>query len=196
MTLTALPLTDADVALDPVWLSIEDAAALFGALRTEIAWENHRIRLFGREHAVPRLSSWIGDPDAHYRYSGTDFAPRPWPAALVPIRDRLARETGVEFNSALANRYRDGRDAMGWHSDDERELGPAPMIASLSLGGTRRFVLKHRTTPALKLALELPPGSLLLMAGETQRHYRHSLPRTARAVGERINLTFRRIGQR
>lgn len=196
MALTALPLTDADVALDPAWLSIDDAAALFDALRTEIAWENHRIRLFGREHAVPRLSSWIGDPHAHYRYSGTDFAPRPWPAALISIRDRLARETGVEFNSALANLYRDGRDAMGWHSDDERELGPAPTIASVSLGATRRFVLKHRTTPALKLALELPPGSLLLMAGQTQRHYRHALPRTAKPVGERINLTFRRVDPR
>jgi alkylated DNA repair dioxygenase AlkB len=93
----------------------------------------------------------------------------------------------------LANRYRDGRDAMGWHSDDEPELGPAPVIASVSLGASRRFVLKHRDDPAQKLALELDHGSLLVMAGATQRHYKHALPRTARPVGERINLTFRHI---
>jgi alkylated DNA repair dioxygenase AlkB len=128
-----------------------------------------------------------------YRYSGTEFEPRAWPGILLTIRARLADELGLDFNSVLANRYRDGRDAMGWHSDDERELGSAPTIASLSLGATRRFVLKHRLHPERKLALDLPRGSLLVMSGATQRHYRHALPRTARPVGERINLTFRRI---
>jgi alkylated DNA repair dioxygenase AlkB len=112
---------------------------------------------------------------------------------LRPLRERLSRELGVEFNSVLANRYRDGRDCMGWHSDAEPELGPAPVIASVSLGAMRRFVLKHRGEPERKLALELPHGSLLVMRGETQRHYRHALPRTAKPVGERVNLTFRRI---
>jgi alkylated DNA repair dioxygenase AlkB len=99
----------------------------------------------------------------------------------------------VEFNSVLANRYRNGRDYMGWHSDNESALGPRPVIASLSVGATRRFLLKHRQRSEAKLELELPHGSLLLMRGETQTHYRHALPRTARPVGERINLTFRRI---
>ena len=103
----------------------------------------------------------------------------------------MQREAGAPFNSVLANLYRDGRDAMGWHSDDEPELGSAPVIASVSLGATRRFVLKHRRDAARKLVLELAPGSLLVMAGDTQRNYRHALPRTARPVGERINLTFR-----
>src|SRR5690606_30273743 len=120
---------------------------------------------------------------------------RPWSAALSDLRDRLERELGTGFNSVLANLYRDGRDAMGWHSDDEPELGPAPVIASVSLGATRRFVLKHRRKPDRKLALELPAGSLLVMAGATQRNYRHALPRTARPVGGRINLTFRSIGR-
>jgi len=193
MPLSPLPLAQAELAFDPRWLDAGSADALLAGLCDTIAWEVHRIRLFGREHASPRLSCWIGDPGASYRYSGTCFQPRPWPAALRPIRERLAHELGVDFNSVLANRYRDGRDAMGWHSDDERELGSAPVIASLSLGATRRFVLKHRQHPERKFALDLPPGSLLVMAGPTQQHYRHALPRTAKPVEERINLTFRRI---
>lgn len=193
MTLRPLPLTDAELAFDPQWLTAADAGALLAALREDVAWEVHRIRLFGREHPSPRLSCWIGDPDVAYRYSGTRFEPHPWPAVLGPIRARLAGELGIGFNSVLANCYRDGRDAMGWHSDNEAELGSAPVIASLSLGATRRFMLKHRDDPTRKLAIELPHGSLLVMAGDTQRHYRHALPRTARPVGERINLTFRRI---
>lgn len=193
MDLRALSLADAEVALDPQWLAAPAADALLAALRDGVAWEVHRIRLFAREHAAPRLSCWIGDPQARYRYSGTLFEPRPWPAALVPVRERLQRELGVGFNSVLANRYRDGRDCMGWHSDAEPELGAAPVIASVRLGATRRFVLRHRDDPARRLALDLAHGSLLVMAGPTQRHYRHALPRTARPVGERINLTFRRI---
>ena len=193
MPLSPLTLEDAELAYDPHWLAADVAEALRVDLHECVAWEVHRIRLFGREHASPRLSCWIGDPDASYRYSGVRFAPRPWPAALRPVRDRLSRQLGVDFNSVLANCYRDGRDAMGWHSDSERELGPAPVIASLSLGATRRFVLKHRRRGELKLALDLPPGSLLVMAGSTQQHYRHALPRTVRPVGQRINLTFRRV---
>ncbi|MBO9829005.1 alpha-ketoglutarate-dependent dioxygenase AlkB [Xanthomonas sp. A2111] len=188
-----LDLPGADLRWYPEWLDPAAAAALCAQLLREVPWEVHRIRLFGKLVDSPRLSCWIGDADASYRYSGTRFAPHPWPAALLPLRARLAAETGVAFNSVLANRYRDGRDAMGWHSDDERELGPAPVIASLSLGATRRFVLRHRQQPALRQALELTSGGLLLMAGDTQRLYRHALPRTAKPVGERINLTFRRI---
>ena len=188
-----IDLAGADLELDRAWLSPAQADALFATLRDEIAWETHRIRLFGREVDSPRLSSWIGDPDATYTYSRTRFEPRPWPDALSTIRARLRSETGVDFNSVLANLYRDGRDAMGWHSDSEPELGTQPVIASLSLGATRRFALKDRHDPAQKLALELPSGSLLLMRGDTQRHYRHALPRTAKPVGARINLTFRRI---
>ena len=183
----------AEVALDPAWLPRTQADALFSDMLMAIPWEIHRIRLFGREVDSPRRSCWIGDPGAAYTYSGTRFLPRPWPAALRPVRKRLARELEVDFNSVLANLYRDGRDSMGWHGDAEAELGPRPVIASLSLGAVRRFVLKSRSDPAQKLALELPHGSLLLMRGDTQRNYRHALPRTTRPVGARINLTFRRI---
>lgn len=193
MPLSPIDLPDADVALDPHWLPADEADALLRDLLATVPWETHRIRLFGREVDSPRLSCWIGDPDAVYTYSGSRFAPHAWPHALRPIRARVAAACGIDFNSVLANRYRDGRDAMGWHRDDERELGDRPVIASLSLGAPRRFVLKHVADPARKCALDLAHGSLLVMRGDTQRHYRHALPRTAKAVGERINLTFRRI---
>ena len=189
----SLALPQAELALDPHWLPADEADGLFTSLRRDIAWEIHRIRLFGREVDSPRLSCWIGDPDAVYRYSGARFEPHAWPPALRSIRERLADELGVDFNSVLANLYRDGRDSMGWHSDDEPELGPVPVIASISLGAARRFVLKHRRAPDQKRVLELGHGSLLLMAGDTQRNYRHALPRTMRPVNERINLTFRQI---
>ncbi len=182
-----------DVVLLPGWLAPEAASALFETLRAGLPWQVHRVRMFGREIDSPRLSCWIGDPGASYRYSGVRHAPHPWPQALSALRGRLAAETGADFNSVLANLYRDGRDSMGWHSDDEPELGPRPLIASLSLGATRRFVLRRRDDPARKLALELPHGSLLLMRGDTQAGWRHALPRTARVAGARINLTFRRV---
>lgn len=184
---------ESELWFSPDWLAQGNADALLHALRDSIQWETHRIRMFGREVDSPRLSSWIGDPGTAYRYSGMRFEPRPWPMALVDIRQRLVQELACDFNSVLANRYRDGRDYMGWHSDDEAELGARPVIASISLGATRRFVLKHRRQEGRKLEVELPHGSLLVMRGETQTHYRHALPRTMRTMDERINLTFRNI---
>ena len=165
----------------------------FEQLFSEIAWERHRLKLFGREIDAPRLSCWIGDPDAVYRYSGVRFVPHAWTPACAQLRDAVMALCGENYNSVLCNLYRSGRDSMGWHSDNEPELGPQPIIASLSFGASRRFRLRHRRDPALRLELELATGSLLLMAGTTQRNYRHDLPKTVRAVGARINLTFRRI---
>ena len=141
----------------------------------------------------PRLSCWIGDPDAVYTYSHTRFEPQPWTPALRELRDSLSQACGEVYNSVLCNLYRDGHDAMGWHSDSEPELGDAPVIASLSFGATRRFRLRHKRDSARVPKSTLQSGSLLLMAGATQNHYRHDLPRTARECGARINLTFRRI---
>ena len=184
---------DALLALHTHWLAPEDAQALQQQLTETLPWSIHRIRLFGRWVDSPRLSCWIGDPQAVYRYSGQTFAPHPWTQALAALRDRLREELGVPFNSVLANLYRDGRDAMGWHSDDEPELGAEPVIASLSLGAARRFVLRRRDDHAVKQVLVLEPGSLLVMRGVSQRDWQHALPRTAKPVGPRINLTFRRI---
>ncbi|WP_374013090.1 alpha-ketoglutarate-dependent dioxygenase AlkB [Pseudoxanthomonas koreensis] len=193
MEWTDFALPDAQVRLARDWLAPEAAADLMAALLHEVPWETHHVRLFGRTLPSPRLSCWIGDAEAVYRYSGSRFQPRPWTPSLAALRARLQDALGQPFNSVLANRYRSGADAMGWHSDDEPELGPEPLIASLSLGATRRFLLRHRHDAGVRLALELPAGSLLLMQGATQRCWKHALPRTARPVGERINLTFRQV---
>ena len=201
--LEPIPLPGAHLRFDPDWLPPPDADRLFAAVLGEIPWEVHRIRLFGRLVDSPRLSCWIGDPGAAYRYSGVLFTPHPWTAAVAELRERVSEACGLRFDSVLANRYRSGRDAMGWHSDAEPELGPHPMIASVSLGAVRRFTLKGRAPAAddpatgapARLALDLPHGSLLVMAGDTQTNYRHALPRTARQVGERINLTFRQVAR-
>ena len=191
MAFVRLEIPEADIALDPAYLAPAERAPLFEALRAGIPWETHRIRIFGRELGSPRLSCWIGDPGASYVYSGTRFEPHDWTPELVALRNRIAATTGARFNSVLANRYRDGRDSMGLHADDEPELGEAPVIASLSLGAPRRFVLKHRSGRGERHVVELGDGTLLVMRGTTQRHWHHGLPKTARPVGERINLTFR-----
>lgn len=192
-------LPGADVALWPNWLEMAEADALFIKLKQAVAWESHRIRLFGREVASPRLSCWIGDPGAAYTYSRSRFEPQAWPAALAALRPRIEQACGTRFNSVLANLYRDGSDAMGWHSDDEPELGAQPVIASLSLGAERRFRFRRRRArgepaqPGDTFELPLPHGSLLRMAGDTQQSYKHELPRMRHLAEARINLTFRRV---
>lgn len=186
-------LPGAEVLLYPGWLPQAQAQAALDALRDELPWAQHRIRLFGREVLTPRLCAWVGDAQASYAYSGARFEPLPWTTTLLGLRERLQRDAIGHFNSVLANRYRDGCDSMGWHADDERELGSEPVIASISLGATRRFRLRHRRNPELRAEWLLEHGSLLLMRGATQANYRHDLPKTARPVGERINLTYRLI---
>ena len=160
-------------------------------LLAEIDWRQDEARIMGRTVALPRLTAWYGD--AGYRYSGIDNPPRPWLPLLLELKGVAETLAGARFNSVLLNLYRDGRDGMGWHSDDERSLGPEPVIASLSFGATRRFRLKHKTRTDHVLALDLPSGSCLVMAGSLQHHWRHALPKTARPVGPRVNLTFRLI---
>ncbi len=191
-----IDLPDATLELEPGFIPPDECEGLAAAIRHEVPWETHVIRIFGREIPSPRLSCWIGDPEAAYVYSGTRFEPHPWTPTLVALRGRVEAASGARYNSVLANRYRDGRDSMGFHADDEPELGPEPVIASLSLGARRRFVLKHRKRKRETLELALGDGDLLVMRGATQRHWNHALPKTARPVGERINLTFRWIDPR
>ena len=166
----------------------------FRRLHAELDWRQHHIELFGRRVPQPRLSAWYGDPGTASCYSGLRLEPADWTPGLAAIREWLEGFTGLRFNSVLANLYRDGADSMGWHSDNERELGPRPVIASLSLGAARRFVLRRRDDHRQKHELVLADGSLLIMAGDTQVNWQHALPK-ARRVGEpRINLTFRWIG--
>ena len=185
-------LPDADVRLAQ-FCDLQLADHWFARVQAEIPWERHRLRLFGRQIDAPRLSCWIGDADATYTYSRTRFTAQPWTPALRQLRDAVSACCDERFNSVLCNLYRDGRDAMGWHSDDEPELGPQPVIASLSFGATRRFRLRGRRDPDRRLEIALESGSLLLMAGMTQASYRHDLPRSLRVADPRINLTFRRI---
>jgi alkylated DNA repair dioxygenase AlkB len=178
--------------LEPAWLGAGSALALLTALRAELSWEQRSIVLFGRPVPQPRLIAWAGD--LGYRYSGQTLEGRPFTpslsAVLEPVRDRA----GVPFNHVLVNRYRDGHDSMGMHADDEPELGEDPVVATLSLGATRRLVVKPRRkwdAPGHDLALE--HGSLLIMGGACQRHYVHGIPRQPRLREERISLTFRRL---
>ena len=170
----------------PSWVA--DADGLLKVLREEIAWEQHAVTLYGRTRPTPRLTAWIGD--SVYRYSGIVNEPALWPEDLAEVRDRLRRELGVDFNSFLANLYRDGTDSMGSHSDNEPELGHRPTIASVSLGDPRRFVLRHRKTGA-RWSWDLGYGDLLVMRDESQSDYAHAVPKTSRPVGPRMNLTFR-----
>lgn len=175
------------------WIPGARADMLFQQLSHEVDWQSRTIRIFGREIVQPRLLAFQGDPGIRYRYSGGDYEALPWHPAIEMIRNRLEIELGVRFNSVLINLYRDGRDCMGWHADDEPELGQNPAIASVSLGQKRRFVLRSRALPRQSIELVPPHGSLLVMAGDIQHAWQHQVPRTARAVGPRINLTFRRI---
>lgn len=168
--------------------------AVMNALVASLPLQSERLRIMGREIPTPRLTSWHGDPGANYRYSGRRFEPKPWTDGLDAIRDRLEELFGVRFNSVLANYYRDGRDSMSPHSDAEPELGPnAPdevVIASVSLGAPRRFVLQSKVTKERRV-FELGEGSLFVMGGAVQQQWRHGVPKTTRKVGPRLNLTFR-----
>lgn len=194
--LTSLLLPGAELLFDPAFLSPAQAQALLTELTDGTAWRHEAIRLFGRQVLQPRLTAWHGDPGASYQYSGLRLQPQPWTPALLGLRQRVEAAAGTSFNSVLLNLYRTGQDSMGWHADDEPELGPEPVIASVTLGATRLFRLKprhpHQTSHA-PLSLPLTPGSLLLMRGPTQQHWLHALPKTARPVGPRLNLTFRYV---
>jgi alkylated DNA repair dioxygenase AlkB len=184
---------DAELTLWPAAFDAATADRCYAELHAGIDWRDEELLIFGRRRAVPRRVAWHGDPDARYTYSGTTHEPQPWTPALEAIRTQVNRLAGHAFNAVLLNLYRDGRDGMGWHADDEPELGVDPVIASVSLGAERRFRLKHRRLPDARLDILLPHGSLLVMAGATQRHWVHALPKTEAPVDPRINLTFRRV---
>lgn len=179
-----------DVAYTSGFIGRPEASRMLDRLWKELSWRQETITLYGRRVRQPRLTAWCGDPGAVYRYSGLTLEPLPWHPELLKLRDRLERKLGGAFNSVLANAYRNGGDSMGWHADDERELGARPVIASVSLGEERRFLLRKRGDNRSK-GLVLEHGSLLVMKGDCQRNYQHSLPRTARDIGLRINLTYR-----
>jgi alkylated DNA repair dioxygenase AlkB len=183
---------DADLTLFPEFLSPGEASRFLEELMNNVPWRQDHIRLYGKVHAVPRLQQWFADDGLVYTWSGIEMQPEPWSSSLDWLRGRLHHVTGQRFNTVLANYYRNGNDTVGWHSDDEKELGKRPIIASISLGASRDFVLRHKTrTDVEKVVLRLTHGSLLVMSGDTQACWQHALPRRKRVSEARVNLTFR-----
>lgn len=187
-------LPDADMHLLSSFYDRATATSLFDELLSQTPWTQRHVKVYGQRYPEPRLTAWYGDPNKRYSYSGLTLEPLPWTPLLSQIKTRVDVAAGVSFNSVLLNLYRDGRDSNGWHQDNEPELGQNPVIASLSLGAVRRFQLRHKFNKELpKVELDLPHGSLLVMAGTTQHFWQHQIPKTAKPVAERINLTFRVI---
>jgi alkylated DNA repair dioxygenase AlkB len=181
---------DGEVFLVERAIGAADADRLFAELAGSIAWRQEVATIMGRRVPIPRLTAWHGE--AGYVYSGIAMTPAAWTPPLLELKECAEAHAGQAFNSVLLNLYRDGRDSVGWHADNERGLGRDPVIGSLSLGATRRFQLKHRRSGE-RVAIDLEHASCLIMAGATQHHWLHQLPKTARPVGPRINLTFRRM---
>lgn len=190
---------ESEIWFDATCLDAAAADRYLAQLQQGIVWQQRSIRLFGKTLPQPRLVAWYGDPGASYSYSGLTWEPLAWTADLSRLKRQVEAAAGAMlerpllFNSVLLNLYRDGQDSMGWHSDDEPELGHNPAIASLSLGAQRRFDLRHRRNKALKYQMVLTHGSLLVMAGATQHHWQHQIAKTKRVLQPRINLTFRYI---
>jgi len=176
----------------PEFLDTREANHLFSALLTELSWSNETIQIFGKSISVPRLVCWYGDRDAYYRYSAVDHIPLAWTTPLRTLKKKLQLFTGSKFNSVLGNLYRNGQDSMGWHADDEKELGNQPTIASVSLGYSRMFKIRRKDR-SKSCNITLENGSLLIMTGNFQQMWQHSVPKTRAPVEARINLTFRYI---
>jgi len=184
---------DGEVTCDPSFVIPETADAWFAQLLKESPWQQDSVTLFGKRITTARKVAWYGDAHCAYRYSGTTKEPLPWTTLLLDIKHTVERAARASFNCCLLNLYHHGGEGMGWHSDDEKELMVGGKIASISLGADRRFVFKHRRLPQEKISVTLPHGSLLIMAGSTQQHWLHSLPKMMRIKQPRINLTFRQM---
>lgn len=192
--LQRLPMRDADVRFMEGFYRNPQSGQTMQHLLDETPWKQETIVIAGQERLQPRLSAWHGDAGCSYVYSGTRFEPHPWTPSLLRIRDDIETLTGHRFNSVLINLYRNENDSIGWHSDAEPELGVQPVIASLSLGETRIFKFRHKTRKDERtVSIALNDGSLLLMAGTTQRYWQHAIAKEHRPQGMRINLTFRQI---
>jgi alkylated DNA repair dioxygenase AlkB len=173
---------------DAEFLPKTEADALFAHLFDSTPWKQEGNP--GRK--FPRLTAWFADEGVNYSYSGVTHQAVPWTPELLTVKTRAEAAANTTWNSLLLNLYRDGRDSIGFHADDEPELGTNPIIGSISLGAERRFILKHPASGE-KIEFQLPHGSLLVMGGTSQHHWRHGVPKTKKPVGPRINLTFRRI---
>lgn len=188
-----ITLPDANLEYYPNFLPVETSNFYLESLLKTLQWEQYSIKLFGRTIPQPRLTALYSVTPQAYTYSGLTLNPLPFTKELQDLNAIIRDLIGVSFSHCLANLYRDGNDSMGWHSDDEKELGKHPIIASISLGAVRNFKLKHKIDPKKKFALPLSHGSLLIMKGSTQEFWKHQLPKSKKIKEPRINLTFRTI---
>lgn len=189
-----LSVPDGELLLHRCFLDKATSDRLFTLWKDTLPWQQDYITIAGKTLPIPRLQTWFGDHDSYYGYSGIALTPNPWTTELLALRKQIEAIAGVSFNSLLINLYRDGQDSVSWHADDETTLGPTPTIASLSLGHTRHFQLKHKTNTQLKtLSLPLAHGDLIVMKPPLQQHWLHQVPKTRHPVSARINLTFRHI---
>jgi len=187
-------LPDADITLFERFFTEQESEKLYQALTEKILWQQDQIKLYGKKIDLPRLTAWYGESGKSYEYSGILMHPQPWTEELLFIKNRIEKEAQIHFTSVLLNFYRKGKDSMSWHSDDEKELGQNPVIGSVSFGETRAFQLRHLTKKDLgRVDIALTSGSFLLMKGSTQHFWEHQIPKTAREIKPRINLTFRVI---
>ena len=185
--------TESILLLSESFYSPSESSSLLDHFIKQTPWRQDQIHMFDRTYDVPRLQQWYGDTQKAYTWSGIRMEPLPWNQELLEIRDAIQKATNHEFNSVLLNYYRDGNDTVGWHSDNETELGEAPVIASLSLGVSRDFVLRRVIGKPLKIKIPLTNGSLLVMSGQTQANWQHTIPRRKKIDKPRVNLTFRLI---
>lgn len=183
-------IANGELCFYPNFFNKTDSGELFQALRGSVEWKQESMNIYGKNIPFPRLTAWHGDQDKPYSFSGLTLQPQPWTKELLVIKNRVEPKANVNFNSVLLNLYRNGNDSISWHTDAEKELGTNPVIASVNFGETRIFQLRHVKTKE-KLEIPLGNGSLLIMSGTTQHFWQHQIPKTAKVVKERINLTFR-----
>ena len=188
-----IKLQDAELLYRPAFYDKIESDKIFKTLLETIEWKQDKIMMYGKELPLPRLSAWYGDNNKPYTYSGITLNPLPWTDELLQIKERIENEAKVKFSSVLLNRYRDGQDHVGWHTDAEKELGKNPVIGSVNFGATRKFQLRRIDNNKEKFEVELKHGTLLVMQGSTQHFWQHQVPKTAIKIGERLNLTFRVI---
>jgi len=184
---------DAEIIYYPHFFYVEQSDLLFQELLLKIPWQQDDIKVFGKVHAQPRLTALFGNEGKSYSYSNIKMQPHSWSPLLQNLKLKVEALSTHEFTTVLLNFYRDGKDSNGWHADNEKELGANPVIASLSFGAERYFHLQHNTDKSQKIKILLEHGSLLVMKGTTQHFWKHQIPKTAKPIGSRINLTFRSI---
>jgi len=182
---------DGEVNVYPGFFSRMESDQFLQSLLTTIDWHQDKMKIYGKEVNLPRLTAWYGEHSTDYSYSGINMSSKPWTPELLSIKNRIEEFAGIKFTSVLLNYYRDGNDSVSWHRDNEKVLRINPIIASVSFGATRTFKFRHVNNHALVRSVELEHGTFVLMKGETQHKWQHQIPKSKKVAKPRISLTFR-----